>query len=132
MRDSITNPNGYCDGDSNCDRYAHGNRDGNTDRNYNGHANSYRYGKTHSKPETPSHTKASSDPTPSTVTGNPHQAFKAGQRRSNQEPRKGGIEERGFQIMLEYLFSENAGSWLPYSKKFRAKGPFFPDSHLAG
>jgi hypothetical protein len=60
--------NGYC----NCyrDGHSYGDRNGHTDRNFNSHANSYRYGKTHSNPETPSHTKATSDPSASSVTGN--------------------------------------------------------------
>jgi hypothetical protein len=70
--------NGYC----NCyrDGHSYGDRNGHTDRNFNSHANSYRYGKTHSKPETPSHTKATSDPSASSVTGNRCQSFKAGRR----------------------------------------------------
>jgi hypothetical protein len=70
---SLTNPDGY----GYCNGYR--DRDGHryTDRNFNSHANSYRYGKTHSKPETPAHTKATSDPTASSVTGITRPAFKS-------------------------------------------------------
>ena len=99
---SITNPNGYCDGNSYC--YCNG--DSYSDRNPNSHANSYRYGKTHAKPETPSHTKASPDPTASTVTANTHDCFKAGQRKFNQEPKNAGIKERGFPEYGNNFFRE--------------------------
>jgi hypothetical protein len=82
---SITNPNGYCDGDP----YSDGDRDGHTDRNCNGHPNSYSYAKTHSNPETPSHTKTPSDPTAPSVTGNTR-------LEQSQESRNAGIEERDF------------------------------------
>ena len=68
MWNSITNTNGYRDGDGNRNRNTDGNRDGYTDCNCNGHTNSYSYAKTHSNPETPSHTKAPSHPTASSVT----------------------------------------------------------------
>jgi hypothetical protein len=87
-----SNSNGYCDGDSNCDTH----RDVDGDRN--GHANSYRYGKTQSNPERPSDTEATTDPSASSVTGNTHEGFKAGQRRFNQEPKKAGVEEKVFEI----------------------------------
>jgi hypothetical protein len=76
---SLTNPNGYCDSNCNCDsnRHTDGNRnadrdrDGHTDRNCNEHGNSYSYAQTYSNPATPTHTKATSDPTASSVTGKP-------------------------------------------------------------
>ena len=68
---SITNPNRYCDGNSYCYR------NGDTDC----HCHNYVDSKTQSKPETPSHTKASSDPTASSITENTHEGF---QRRTER------------------------------------------------
>jgi hypothetical protein len=82
VRNAFSIANSNCDGDSNRDLYTDGHRNGDRDRD--GHANYYRYGKTHSKSETPSHTKASSHPTASSVTGNTHDGLKAGRRKFNQ------------------------------------------------
>ena len=62
----------YRDGHTDCNRNADCNCHGHTDRNSNSyvHAISYSYAKTHSNPETPHHTKATSDSTASSVTGN--------------------------------------------------------------
>jgi hypothetical protein len=77
---SNTKPNGYRHGHGHRD--CDGDRDGHTDRNSNGHghASSYSYTETHSKPKTPSHTKATSNPTASSVTENTRPVFKAGRR----------------------------------------------------
>ena len=58
MWNSVTNPNGY----SHCDCNRHANSHNDRERNSNG------YSKTHSNPEIPSHTKATSDPIASSVT----------------------------------------------------------------
>ena len=73
MWNSFSNADSNRDGDCNCDRHGDGHCHGHTDRNFNSLANAYRYGKTHSNPETPSHAKATSDPTASSVTGKPKQ-----------------------------------------------------------
>ena len=76
-----------CNGYSDCD--------GHTDRNSNsyGHASSYSYAKTHSNAEAPCHTKTSSDPTASSVTGK-HPAGnlirKAGKKSEAEFPLNGG------------------------------------------
>jgi hypothetical protein len=72
---SITNTNtncnrnsdsdGYRDSHTDCNRDADCHCDGNTDRNSNSHSHT----KTHSNAEAPHHTKATSDPTASSVTG---------------------------------------------------------------
>ena len=69
------NANGYRHCHSNSNRHANGDCDGHSDGDSNGHAISYSYTKTHSNPETPSHTKATSDPTASPVTGNTRPAI---------------------------------------------------------
>ena len=66
---SITNPNGYCDGYCNCNRDGDSYGNGDTDC----HSYTYSYTKTHSNPETPSHTEATSDPTASSLTVKPKQ-----------------------------------------------------------
>ena len=91
MWNSITNPNGnrnsdgYRDGHTDCNRNADCDCDGHTDRN----SNSYVHAKTHSNPEAPQHTKATSDSTASSVTGNTRL------EKSNQESRnrRKGISE---------------------------------------
>jgi translation elongation factor EF-Tu-like GTPase len=83
---SITNPNSYRyrDRDGHTDCHVNCNCDGHTDHNSNSYVDaiSYNYAKTYSNAETPCHTKASSDPPASSVTGNTHL------EKSNQESRK--------------------------------------------
>jgi hypothetical protein len=61
---SITKPNGYRNSHRDCNCNRNSNRHSDGDRN----GNSYGYAKTHANPETPSHTKATSYPTASSVT----------------------------------------------------------------
>jgi hypothetical protein len=75
VRNTFSIANSNCDGDSNRDLYTYGHRNG--DGDHDGHANSYRDGETQSNPEGPSHTKASSDPSASSVTRNTLDGFQS-------------------------------------------------------